>query len=142
MGAEAAAALAAAFLRDTTANVVLAGRHVPIQSVVAYAPAGSKLLLQPLLAPGTSLLLADGHGMDAPGVAGFGCALLQAIERLLGAGHAATITHLPVLVEGVLRPPSSHPRPRPMKTSGRPGAHSGTLAQCLSYGSSPMTSPW
>ena len=89
VGAAAAAALAAAFLSDTTANVVLAGRHAPIQSVVAYAPAGSEPLLEPLLAPGTSLLLADGHGMETPGVAGFGCALLQAIERLLDAGHAA-----------------------------------------------------
>jgi len=89
VGAEAAAALGAAFLRDTTANVVLAGRDAPIRSVVAYAPAGSEPLLEPLLAPGTSLLLADGHGIATPGVAGFGCSLLQAIERLLDAGNAA-----------------------------------------------------
>lgn len=89
VGAEAAAALAAAFLRDTTANVVLAARHAPIRSVVAYAPAGSEPLLEPLLAAGTSLLLADGHGMETPGVTGFGRSLLQAIERLLDAGHAA-----------------------------------------------------
>ena len=89
IGTDAAATLAAAFLRDITANVVLAGREAAIRSVVAYAPAGSEPLLEPLLAPGTSLLLADGHGMETPGVAGLGCSLLQAIERLLDIGHAA-----------------------------------------------------
>ncbi len=89
IGSDAAAALGAAFLRDTTANVILAARQVPIRSVVAYAPAGAETLLTPLLAPGTSLLLADGDGVEVPGVTGFGRCLLQAIERLLDAGHGA-----------------------------------------------------
>ena len=89
IGADAAAALSAAFLRDTTANVVLAGRSTPIRSVVAYAPAGSDALLRPLLAPGTSLLLADGEGVVTPGVTGFGRCLLQAITTMLDAGHEA-----------------------------------------------------
>ena len=89
VGTDAAATLAAAFLCDTTANVVLAGREAAISSVVAYPPAGSEPLLEPLVAPGTSLLLADGHGMETPGVAGLGCSLLQAIERLLDMRHAA-----------------------------------------------------
>ncbi len=86
IGVHEAAALAAAFLRDTTANVVLASRNVSIQSVVAYSPAGSEKLLEPLLAPGTSLLLADGQGVRAPGVQGFGCCLLQTVEQLFASG--------------------------------------------------------
>lgn len=89
VGMEAAAALGAAFLRDTTANVVAAGRWAPIESVVAYAPAGSEAMLAPHLAPGTSLLLADGDGCDPPGVQGFGRCLLQTIVRLLGSGFGA-----------------------------------------------------
>ena len=89
VGSDAAAALGAAFLRDTTANVVLAGQAARIRSVVAYSPAGSETLLEPLLAPGTSLLLADGIDVAEPGVTGFGRCLLQAVQRLLEAGHSA-----------------------------------------------------
>ena len=89
IGPEGATMLAAAFLRDTTANVMRAARDAAIQGIVAYSPAGSEALLEPLLAPGTTLLLSDGAGVWTPGVQGFGCCLLQTIERLLAAGHAA-----------------------------------------------------
>lgn len=89
IGMAGATSLAAAFLHDTSTNVMLAGRDAAIQGVVAYSPAGSEELIEKLLAPGTSLLLADGAGMDVPGVHGFGRCLLQTIERLLAAGHAA-----------------------------------------------------
>ena len=89
VGTEGATMLAAAFLRDTTANVLRAARDAAIQGFVAYSPAGSEALLEPLLAPGTTLLLADGVGVCTAGVHGFGRCLLQTIERLLEAGHAA-----------------------------------------------------
>ena len=89
IGVEGATMLAAAFLRDTTANVMHAAREAAIRGFVAYSPAGSEALIEPLLAPGTTLLLADGVGVWTPGVQGFGCCLLQTIERLLEAGHAA-----------------------------------------------------
>ncbi len=89
VGADAAAALAAAFLHDSTANVCLAGRRAPIASFLAYAPAGTESLLVPLLAPGTSLLLADGEGVESPGIDGLGKSLLQTIESLLDRGYAA-----------------------------------------------------
>jgi uncharacterized protein len=89
VGVADATALAAAFLRDTTANVVMAAREAAISGVVAYSPAGSEALLEQLLAPGITLLLADGAGVQVPGVEGFGRCLLQTIQELLAAGHAS-----------------------------------------------------
>ena len=70
-----AAALSAAFLRDTTENIVTAGHAQKIHPWAAYAPAGSEHLFDGHLAHGTRLVLADGE-IDAPpavnGTAGTG----------------------------------------------------------------------
>lgn len=84
-----AAAMSAAFLRDTTENIVLAARAVPVRGFVAYAPAGLEALFDGHLADGMTLLLADGSGGMWPDVEGFGCCLLHAIRSMLDAGHAA-----------------------------------------------------
>ena len=84
---EQAAAMSAAFLRDTTANIVEAARDIPIAAYVAYAPAGLETMLEANVVPGTSLLLADGAIDVPPGVEGFGRCLLHAIRALLDAGH-------------------------------------------------------
>ena len=84
-----AAALSAAFLRDTTDNLFAAARSAPVVPYAAYAPAGSEEIVKPHLAPGTALVLADGSAAAPPGVDGFGRCLLQAIETMLARGHAA-----------------------------------------------------
>ena len=83
------AALGAAFLRDTLDNLLRAGRQVPIDPFVAYAPAGEEARFDGMLPPGVELLLADGAGGDAPGVEGFGRVLLDATRALLARGYAA-----------------------------------------------------
>jgi rSAM/selenodomain-associated transferase 1 len=87
--ADQAAAMSAAFLRDTTENLVAASRHAPIAPYAAYAPAGTETLLRSCLAEGTALLLADGSAPMPEGVAGFGRCLLHAIQGMLAAGHGA-----------------------------------------------------
>ncbi|HYZ61557.1 MAG TPA: DUF2064 domain-containing protein [Acetobacteraceae bacterium] len=84
-----AAQLGAAFLHDITTNLHEAARIAPIAPFVAYAPAGLESRFDGLLAPGTRLVLADGTDGDAPGVEGFGRALLHATRTLLGMGYAA-----------------------------------------------------
>ncbi|WP_237477103.1 TIGR04282 family arsenosugar biosynthesis glycosyltransferase [Lichenibacterium dinghuense] len=84
-----AAALSAAFLRDTTDNLFAAAREAPISPYAAYAPAGSEGIVKLHLAPGTALVLADGTAPAPPGVEGFGRCLFQALEGLLARGHAA-----------------------------------------------------
>ena len=84
-----AAALSAAFLRDTTGNIVAAARSAPIVACAAYAPPGAEALIAPHLAPGTGLVLADGSAPVPAGVEGFGRCLLQAIEGMLAQGFAA-----------------------------------------------------
>lgn len=84
-----AAALSAAFLRDTTENIAAASGHAPIVACAAYAPAGAEALIAAHLAPGTGLVLADGSAPVPSGVEGFGRCLLQAIEGMLAQGHAA-----------------------------------------------------
>ena len=84
-----AAAMSAAFLRDTTENMAAAARQAAIAPYAAYAPLGTESLLLACLAEGTELLLADGGEVAAPGVTGFGRCLLHAIEAMLGAGHTA-----------------------------------------------------
>ena len=86
---EEAAAMGAAFLRDTLDNLVEAGRHSPIAPFVAYAPAGQEARFEGMLPPGTALLLADGANGDAPGVEGFGRVLLDTTRALLAQGYAA-----------------------------------------------------
>ena len=86
---EEAASLSAAFLRDTTDSIQGAAAAAPIVAYAAYAPYGAEALLTPHLAPGTHLLLADGSGIAAAGVAGFGLCLLHAISGMLAAGHEA-----------------------------------------------------
>jgi rSAM/selenodomain-associated transferase 1 len=84
-----AAAMSAAFLRDTTENLKLAARDAPIAPYVAYAPAGMEAQLIEHLAPGTSLILADGSPEMPDGVTGFGRCLLHAIRSLLAEGFGA-----------------------------------------------------
>ena len=86
---EEAAALGAAFLRDTLENLVLAGDQVPITPFVAYAPAGEEARFDGVLPEGARLLLADGTGGDAPGVTGFGRVLLDTTRTLVGMGYGA-----------------------------------------------------
>jgi glycosyltransferase A (GT-A) superfamily protein (DUF2064 family) len=84
-----AAALSAAFLRDTTENMATAARQAAIAPYAAYAPAGTEALLRGCLAEGAALLLADGSPPMPEGVTGFGRCLLHAIQGMLAAGHAA-----------------------------------------------------
>ena len=86
---EQAADLHAAFLGDVTANLVQAGRQADITPYVAYAPAGTESLFGSILASGTGLVLADGHGDMPHGVEGFGRCLLHAVRALLAAGHSS-----------------------------------------------------
>jgi rSAM/selenodomain-associated transferase 1 len=87
--AEQAAAMSAAFLRDTTDSMAAATRQAAIASYAAYAPLGTEGLLRPCLAEDTELLLADGSPPMPAGVDGFGRCLLHAIQGMLAAGHAA-----------------------------------------------------
>lgn len=84
-----ASALSASFLKDITENIALAARHAPIQGCVAYAPAGDERVFDGMLADGTRLVLADGEGIAAPRVIGFGRSLLQAARSLFAEGHDA-----------------------------------------------------
>jgi uncharacterized protein len=84
-----AAALGAAFLRDTTENIAAAGRLARITGYVAYAPQGSEALFDGHLADGTALLLADGSPPMPERVQGFGRCLLHAIQDMLAQGHEA-----------------------------------------------------
>jgi hypothetical protein len=87
--ASAAAALSASFLRDITENIALATRDAVISGYVAFAPAGSEKLFDGMLADGTRFVLADGSEVSAPGVDGFGRALLHAAQALFARGHDA-----------------------------------------------------
>jgi uncharacterized protein len=89
LGPDAAAALSAAFLRDITENITLAARSVRLRGYVAYAPQGAESLFDGVLADGTSLVLADGEAIRAPGVCGFGRCLLHAARSLFAQGHEA-----------------------------------------------------
>lgn len=84
-----AALLSAAFLRDTTANILEAARAAPIAAYAAYAPRGAEPLVVPHLACGTQLVPADGDIPAPAAVEGFGRCLLQAVGGMLGRGHAA-----------------------------------------------------
>ena len=84
-----AALLSAAFLRDTTANILEAARAAPIAAYAAYAPRGAEALVVPHLACGTQLVPADGDIPAPAAVEGFGRCLLQAVGSMLVEGHAA-----------------------------------------------------
>jgi uncharacterized protein len=84
-----AAALSAAFLRDTTENIALIARGAKVHGYVAYAPCGAEPLFDGILADGTSLVLADGAAVVALRVRGFGRSLLHAAEALFTQGHDA-----------------------------------------------------
>jgi rSAM/selenodomain-associated transferase 1 len=84
-----AAAMSVAFLGDITANLALAAQSAPIVPYVAYAPAGTEVLFDGILAPGTRLLLADGSCPVPDGVERFGRCLLHALRTMLDAGHDA-----------------------------------------------------
>jgi rSAM/selenodomain-associated transferase 1 len=86
---EQAAALSAAFLRDTTENIAAAARLVPIVAYAAYAPLGSESLLGKHLADSAALLLADGSPPMPPDIQGFGRCLQHAVQGMLGRGHVA-----------------------------------------------------
>ncbi len=103
---EEASALSAAFIQDITANLALAARDAPLAAYVAYAPAGTEGLFAGLLAPGTQLVLADGRIPPPPGVAGFGLALLHAMQALFAQGFGGVCllnSDSPDLPTGVLR---------------------------------------
>jgi uncharacterized protein len=86
---EQAAALSAAFLHDTTTNIVQAALSASISGYAAYAPSGSEEALIPHLAQGIVCVLADGSIPAPRGVEGFGRCLLHAIQQMFAAGHAA-----------------------------------------------------
>jgi uncharacterized protein len=86
---EQAAALSAAFLRDTTINIAQAALSVPVAGYAAYAPSGTEEALIPHVAEGTVCVLADGSVPIPQGVEGFGRCLLHAILQMFAAGHAA-----------------------------------------------------
>lgn len=85
--------MSAAFLRDITENIALAGKQAAIAGIIAYAPAGFEHLFNGHLADGTELLLADGtpdmHSGIPDDVTGFGRCLLHAIQAMLARGHSA-----------------------------------------------------
>ena len=84
-----ASAMSAAFLRDITENIALAGREADIAGFIAYAPAGLEHLFDGHLAYGTGLLLADGTPDMPDDVTGFGRCLLHATQAMLAMGHEA-----------------------------------------------------
>jgi rSAM/selenodomain-associated transferase 1 len=86
---EQAAALSAAFLRDTTTNIAQAALSVPVAGYAAYAPSGTEEALISHVAEGTVCVLADGSAPVPQGVEGFGRCLLHAIQQMFAAGHAA-----------------------------------------------------
>lgn len=88
---EQAAALSAAFLRDTTENIALAARQTPLAGYIAYAPRGAEALFEGHLAAETGLLLADGSPPMPGSVQGLGKCLLHAVMAMLAQGHASAV---------------------------------------------------
>jgi rSAM/selenodomain-associated transferase 1 len=84
-----ATALNAAFLRDVTENIALAGRAVPLAGFVAYAPEGDAAAFDGMLAEGTGLVLADGSIAMPERIEGIGRSLLHATTSLLAQGFGA-----------------------------------------------------
>ncbi len=90
---EQAMQMSAAFLRDITENLRLAGSlcrdGVGLAPWVAFAPAGGEAGFAGMLAEGTRLLLADGTPEMPPGVEGFGRSLLHAAQGLFAEGYGS-----------------------------------------------------
>jgi len=84
-----AMALSGCFLRDVTQNIAQAAAALPIDAYVAFAPAGSEALLRPVIAAGTSLILADGSPAMPAGVERFGRSLLHAAQGLFALGYGS-----------------------------------------------------
>ena len=91
LDAPGAAALGAAFLRDTTENIALVARDMQVAGGIAYAPAETQALFDGMLAPGTFLLLADGSPAMSPQVQGLGRSLFHAVSSLLLEGYGAAV---------------------------------------------------
>ena len=86
---DAAMALSGCFLRDVTENIAQAARVMPIDGYVAFAPSGGEALLEPVIAQGTRLILADGSPVMPDGVERFGRSLLHAARGLFALGYGA-----------------------------------------------------
>jgi len=86
-----AAAMSAAFLRDITENIALAGRAEKIHGCIAYAPAGLESLFDGHLAAGTGFVLADGSPDMPETISGFGRCLYHPIHSLLAEGFGAAV---------------------------------------------------
>jgi rSAM/selenodomain-associated transferase 1 len=81
--------LSGCFLRDVTANIARAANAAPIDSFIAFAPAGTEPSFAPIIEPGTRLILADGTPDMPPRVDGFGRSLLHAARSLFAAGYGS-----------------------------------------------------
>jgi len=88
---EEAALMSAAFLRDITENIALAGRAEKIHGCIAYAPLGLESLFDGHLATGTGFVLADGSPDMPENITGFGRCLFHAIQSLLADGFGAAV---------------------------------------------------
>ncbi|TLU71369.1 glycosyltransferase [Lichenicoccus roseus] len=88
---EHAATFSAAFLRDTTENLMSAARlaapDVSIAPYAAFAPAECEALVASALPPGIRLTLADGTPSMPAGIEGFGRCLMHAMQAMLADGH-------------------------------------------------------
>jgi uncharacterized protein len=81
--------LGCCFLKDMTANLVLAAREAAIDPYIAFAPAGSETALGSVVGPGVGFVLADGNHPAAAKLEGLGRCLLQAVHTLFEAGYGA-----------------------------------------------------
>lgn len=86
---EQAAALSAAFLRDTTENIARSACQAAVVGYAAYAPRGTEAIIRRHIAPETRCIVADGSPPMPAGVDGFGRCLLHAVQAMLALGHAA-----------------------------------------------------
>jgi rSAM/selenodomain-associated transferase 1 len=81
--------LGCCFLKDMTANLMLAAREAAIDPYIAFAPAGSETALGSVVGSGVGFVLADGNHPAAAKVEGLGRCLLQAVHALFEAGYGA-----------------------------------------------------
>jgi len=81
--------LGCCFLSDMTSNLAAAGRELPIDAYIAFAPASSEGAFAPIVHSDTRFVLADGSAAAPAGVEGFGRCLLQAASSLFGLGYAS-----------------------------------------------------
>jgi uncharacterized protein len=79
--AEEATILSACFLKDISANFIIASRTVPVAGYIAYSPPGSEALFRDIVSAQILLL--------PPRRIGLGNSLLDAAEDLLAAGYGA-----------------------------------------------------